>query len=405
MLRLLAPLALSLSLTCQQTLVVDQATGPFTTIGAAVAAAVSGDRIEVHPGNYAGFSVSIGVDIVAPLGGVFVGGHTSVPSFSGERITIVNVPAADSLRLDGIALTPNPVIWGSGVDADSTFYILNCAGAVHLHQVSSTANGPWDGGTTNVVQSSPRVAFSNCSFSGMVLANSSATFSACTVQGTHGRTTTNQGWPGQDGLALNQSRVFLSDCTIAGGGGGSSLNFGLPGAPGGFGVSGDSASSLVAVGQGSLVGGWDGSFGTVPHEEPALTLAPANARLGPNIAVTPAQPVTRIADPPQIVAPLALPRGTSVAIQVGNAANQTVLLGIDTAHDLIRIPGIELPFVLTTAASLYAFAPPSPTSPTPFSLFVPPAPWLANVFVYWQAVGVAGDGTLQSSTGGYGRIQ
>jgi len=82
-----------------------------------------------------------------------------------------------------------------------------------------------------------------------------------------------------------------------------------------------------------------------------------------------------------------------------------VLLGIDTSHDLITLPGIELPFVLSTAAVLYAFAPPSPTSPTSFSLFVPPAPWLANVFVYWQAVGVAGNGTLQFSSGGYGRIQ
>jgi hypothetical protein len=103
--------------------------------------------------------------------------------------------------------------------------------------------------------------------------------------------------------------------------------------------------------------------------------------------------------------PLTLPLGTSVAISVGNAANQFVLLGIDTAHDLIALPVIEMPFVLSTAASLYAVAPPSPTSPTSFSLFVPPAPWLANVFVYWQAVTVANDGTIQFSNGGYGRIQ
>jgi len=107
MLRLLAPLALSLaSLNCQQTLVVDQATGPFTTIGAAVAAAVSGDRIEVHPGNYRGFTVWKGVDIVAPLGGVIVG--VIGPVGIGETIYIVNVPAADSLRLDGIALVRTP---------------------------------------------------------------------------------------------------------------------------------------------------------------------------------------------------------------------------------------------------------------------------------------------------------
>jgi hypothetical protein len=241
----------------------------------------------------------------------------------------------------------------------------------------------------------------------VVLTNSSATFDTCNVVGITGVAGMAPG-PGQNGLRLQQSHVFLSHCTIAGGTGGTFTGSFLPGGQGGYAVSGDAASLLVAVGPGAITGGFDGGPLGSPHgpQDPAIVgLPPANMRLGPSIAVTPVQPVTTIAEPPQLVSPLTLPLGTNVAISVGNAANQFVLLGIDTAHDLIALPVIEMPFVLSTAASLYAFAPPSPTSPTSFSLFVPPAPWLANVFVYWQAVTVANDGTIQFSNGGYGRIQ
>src|SRR5262249_61407137 len=108
----------------------------------------------------------------------------------------------------------------------STFSIQNCTGAVHLHQVSITATGQSGFPLVNVVQSSPRVAFSNCSLSGVALTNSSATFSSCTVQGTRGF---NGGYPtvspGQGGLALGgKSRAFLIDCTIAGGNGDAPLS-------------------------------------------------------------------------------------------------------------------------------------------------------------------------------------
>jgi hypothetical protein len=383
----------------QHTLVVDQSTGPFTQISAAIAAAVPGDRIEVHPGNYHGFTVSIGVDIVAPTG-VVVGGFTN--SQVGETIDVVNVPAANAVRLDGIALQPSYLVSPVYGLYPATLTIRNCAGIVHLHRVQPTS--------MTVVQSSLRVAASGCALSGLTATDAAVVLDSCGVIGRSGdsATTTNP-YPGQGspGLSLVRSYVVANGCTIVGGNGG----FGYPvtSVPGigAYGADGDVASVLVAVGAGSIAGGHNIfalSIGPqLPGIAPSSTMA---VRVGPGVTVSsPPATLVPISEPPHVTAPLALPMGTSVAIQASGVQDQFVLLAIDIWNDVIRLPGIELPFVLTTAASLYALAPPSPAGTAAFPLQVPQAPWLANQFVHFQAVTIDGAGALQCSTGGYGRIQ
>jgi hypothetical protein len=343
----------------------------------------------VHPGSYASFTVTFGLDIVAPQPGVLVSGAS-----------ILNVPAQQVVRLDGLN------IFGP------TFLVRGCAGSVHLHGLATTF-------CHSSIENSARVALTVCRFNGggvpgdagLLLVSASAVLDFCFLSGSAGAPWT--GGPGfatggGDALVLQGSTAFLNQCTATGGAGANANLLSNPG-PGGNGASGDAASQLCAVGNSAFVGGAAGSSGGLwPPSSPGVGIAPGSLmalRLAPAVQYTPAgTPFTAIPDPPQLHAPILLLSGSIAAIQVTNTANQAVLLGIDLRNDLIRIPGVELPFVLTTAASLYAFAPPTAASSVSFSLPVPSAPWLLQQFVHMQGVTVTGNGALQCSTGGYSRI-
>jgi len=362
------------SLVAQNTFVVDPA-GPYTQISAAIAAAQAGDRIEVHAGSYLPFTVSIGLDIVAPSGSASVSGG----------VVIQNLPAAYAVRIDGLSIL-------------ATSSISSCAGIVHLHRVTAS---------DVTISSSPRVAVTRSSFAGglgVVLVNSNVVFDSCSMHGAAGSfPTPAYPYPGNGGigLQLQQSHAFLSDCTVVGGDGAFGYPISLYVGYGAAAANGDATSSLVAVGNGSFAGGYNGNGGP-----PVSGLwGGSTFRLGPGVSVTsPGTPVTAIIEPPHLIAPTSLLSGTNAAIQATGTADQAVLLGIDIWNDLIVLPGVELPFVLTTGAALYAFAPPTPASSTTFALAVPSASWLLNQFVHLQAVTISGSGTLQFSTGGYGRI-
>jgi hypothetical protein len=246
-----------------------------------------------------------------------------------------------------------------------------------------------------------------CTLPAMTLTDSSVVFDSCSIRGASGVNPTNYHGPGdgRNGLALVRSQAFLTGCTVAGGNGAEGWPLYQFGGHGAVGAVGDATSSLQAVGSGSVTGGLDALYMGYGTLHAGLAFSSASARLGPGMTATSLTPVVLIAESPHLLAPPALPPNTTVAIQVTNTANQAVLLGIDTWNDLIRLPGVELPFVLTTAATLYAFAPPAAASTTQFSLYVPQVPWLTNQFVHLQAVTLDGNGALQCSSGGYSRIQ
>src|SRR5262249_6906697 len=173
----------------QRTLVVDQATGPFAQISDAIAAAQPGDRIEVHPGTYASFTVTFGLDIVAPSGGAFVQGS----GFDIVRISILNVPAQHAVRLDGLELHGHPFF---GQWAAAALAISGCAGIVHLHRFTTSE-------CRSTIDSSARIGISNCTFGGM--SGDQATF--------------NPIFTPSAGLLLVNSSAVLGSCSLIGGGG------------------------------------------------------------------------------------------------------------------------------------------------------------------------------------------
>ena len=110
-----------------QLLIVDANQGPgsqFADLPAAVAAAVSGDRISVRPGDYSGFTID-GKGI-AVVGGP---GVTLTRAPLAVFVTIKNVPAGRDCTVSGLVFAP--------VLLSGTLRVEDCAGRVLLQDLSA----------------------------------------------------------------------------------------------------------------------------------------------------------------------------------------------------------------------------------------------------------------------------
>lgn len=141
--KLLLPTLLTLATTASaQTLwTVGPGAGQFPTIGAAVAAASAGDRIEVLPGAYPGFTVDKGVAITGRDAVVVA---ISPPNTGG--IVVQDVPAGERAVISGIRL--------DGRFASVT--VRNNAGRVLLDRLVQPT------GETLVITDSPGTSVDNC---------------------------------------------------------------------------------------------------------------------------------------------------------------------------------------------------------------------------------------------------
>jgi len=374
----------------QRTLVVDRLSGPFTQIADAVAAARPGDRIEVHPGSYSRFTVSIGVDIDAALGGQ----GRSTSSFS-----VTNLPANQAVRIQGI-------LYAEYSD------VTNCAGPVHLEQVGYLYNSFVAFALT--ISASPQVLLSRCAVGdsrpvypfaappSLIVNQSSVLITGCTMLGAHG-----YGTAGLDAIACNGATIALSDSVVLGGDGyADSICFGqntFP-HPGGGGITG--TGQVTAVGASSIHGGVGGTnnCGTASS---GAAFSGVTLRLSPGVTVgaggpSPPQP---IAEPPHLTIPAMLILGFTCVIRVDGCSNATVLLALDLWNGDTVLPGVDLPFMLTRAAYLQGVGVPDPAGVVTFSQPLPQVPWLLNQFVLVQAAAVDGQGVIRLSTSGGARLR
>lgn len=124
--RLSLPLPLAVAAAAQSTLVVNAAGGPgvFTTLPAAVAAAVDGDTILVYTGPFGEgadpFVTNKGITIVG------VGGFVPFTSSALMPFEVSGLPAGRAFRMAGFSRVSN---------GELNFRIFNCAGSVHLESM------------------------------------------------------------------------------------------------------------------------------------------------------------------------------------------------------------------------------------------------------------------------------
>jgi hypothetical protein len=125
------------------TWIVDDGGGPgvdFTDIGSAIAAAHPGDVIRVRPGSYAGFTLAIGVEILADAGANVVN-----PPFD---VNITAVPAGQRATVSGLSILAS--------------HVTNCTGRVFLEHVTGD---PLFGGPPVVIAGSSDVRLRACAVS------------------------------------------------------------------------------------------------------------------------------------------------------------------------------------------------------------------------------------------------
>lgn len=239
--------------------VVDDTPGPgvdFATIGAAIAASAPGDVIRVRPGNYPGFTLSIGVTILADAGANAV--------YSPTMVSVMAVPAGQRAVISGLYL-----------------YSLNvtaCAGPVLVERVSGT-----DYGTLLTAGNSSDVRVRDCT----IPVEASASRVEVTGSALRGRRGADgcqstdcqgpgynvNGSPGGPGvLARDGAIVHVGSTTVEGGrgGDGGGLTVGCPngfGGQGGVAIRALSGGVVHVTGNGlpSLIGGtggWGETFGS-----------------------------------------------------------------------------------------------------------------------------------------------
>ncbi len=260
-------LALSATAAWSSVRVVAPSGAPYTTIQAAVNAAVDGDVVLVHAGTYAGFNVlSKGIELVAdPEGSVTINGSIEVNQvFAGKRLSMSGFHVQDgvvfvgnsagSIRLEAITVLPGapPPLWervGLRVGQCTDVAILRCSlsGADAENLTPGSTPGP---GLRLELNSNVAVYDSQ-----MRGGRGSDAF----TQGTHY-------YPPLRGGAGCQVQIsggaFFSGSSIEGGAGGDGLP-GFTGQPGGVGLVVNPGSTAYAL-DNVIVGGPGGSGGAFP---------------------------------------------------------------------------------------------------------------------------------------------
>jgi len=117
------------------------------------------------------------------------------------------------------------------------------------------------------------------------------------------------------------------------------------------------------------------------------------------------QSAVAIPEQPMLDAPNVVPLGSTQSLVVSGTSNRSVLVALDQWNDLMQIPGVELPLVLSFRAGVIALTLPAGASVTPLPLTVPNLPFLLGGFAHLQAGTISSTGQLALSNGEFVRFQ
>lgn len=262
-------------------------TSNFTSIQAAVDAAVNGDVILIAPGTYTGFTIAYkSLTLAAATGPVFVNGS----------VQVLGLPLGNQAALIGLH-----AIGGTGGHG---LWVANCAG--HVLVQDSSFLGHYGGQSGIEVSSSFSVALVGCSGTGsdgyyvgdggdgLRSSNSSVAAYDCAFEGGPAESIPEAAGNGGWGYRGDPGSLLLASGTIAtGGAGGSSWTCSLSGTGGaGFGVAPGAelylldAEAIAGPGGADPCGGHGGVLPGVFNQGGTLLNYPAAARtLNPRPAV------------------------------------------------------------------------------------------------------------------------
>jgi hypothetical protein len=389
-----AALAAAPFVAAQTTFVVDaNGSGHFRDIPPAILAASPGDRIEILPGSYSAFTVRAGLDIEATRGGV------SVPWARVE-----SVPAGQWLRLDRLEIRETT---SSGVPG---LVVTGCAGAVLLRGLDVTRATGFASGVAGVVIESARlVQLVGCRCAGgwnvlFGVGGHGLTARASTVVATEssieGGATGATATPGVAGLFADQATVVVGATTSVGGKGGpSTSSFGSscwtlgPGGPGGPGIGGTgtviaSAASVLQGGDGGDPNPFAGNCAGV--RGPAVQFQ-GSALVSSDCTLVGASNATTIAPQPRLTVARNAARGTTTNLTVATMPAALVGLLIDIAPgSVFRIPGIDVPYLLSPSAVPLLSGTANAGGVATFALVLPLDPALRERDLLFQAAAVYG---------------
>lgn len=186
--------------------------GAFTTLQAAVAAAVNGDVIRVRPTGVYDFGVWV-PPVTVSKGLTIVRDGAVSPEFIGD-LTVTNLPASQRVVLRGFSA------YAPGADNPATILISNCQGAVVLEQMAPNGRKISGAGavTALTVTNSTDVTLHDCSVNGwraMVTTGSTLAVSQSTIAGFDASYF--QGIGGTPGITSTSCQWSLVDTVVRGG--------------------------------------------------------------------------------------------------------------------------------------------------------------------------------------------
>lgn len=327
-LRLLSLLLPFAAVTAQtRLLVVDAMNRPgtdFTSLPAAVAAALPGDVLQVRAdgGGYESFSTSLGITICA------TGGQGVLRTDNNGPVTVAGLPAGQQFTLRGFLVGPRnttgPIV-----------RVANCAGRVVLHSLEIGLGFP----SVDVQASSAVLLQEGRIFGGfpsVAAQGSTLQFAGLVLQGGAGDDRFQQ--PSAPAVALGQSRAVFAGCGVTGGIGrgavppspalelvNSAADFG---ATGGFGSLRAGAPGLLGAGTAPAVGGSNASL----RLDPAVVVT-ATGAVAPIVGVT----ATAASFPSLRAETASRVAGSLWAADVPGAA-QVLVIGLPAGP--IAVPGV-----------------------------------------------------------------
>lgn len=387
---------------CATDLLVDGGVAGYSTVDAAIADAVAGDRILVGAGMFPGFTLDKAVEVRGAGQGV-----TRIGSFdTPQRTEIAGIPAGSIAVVTGMSFDPG---WFQTLDIGPQIRVSDSAGTVVLQSVH-----------TNVQPMAQQIG------EGIVVENTAL----CVIQNARIEAISSAMFPtsGRDGLFASDSTLDLADVVLqaasdgVGFGEGAAGGYfqrcdvrlvrvealgGAGGAPGGAGILAEESNLVVAGGPGNELKGGNavqGGAGLDLRAGSSATLAADVLLTGAIGFPTPGLPLRvdgtssvinlAIALPGVVLAPAQAPIGGTTTYEATGEAGSACIVAVSPELGAgLQLPGVsgvvylDLPGTVTVGTIVL-----SPSGFFGLSLALPANPVLAGTNLWFQQVQVSGAG-------------